>query len=287
MLLFDQSPDLQNQCLAKRTRGCVIGLVPTMGNLHEGHMSLVRKAQTESDFVIVSIFVNPLQFNDLKDFARYPRTLEQDLELLRKENVHAVFSPSEKDFYGDHMSVQVVESELSKVACGRNRKGHFEGVCTVVLKLFNICQPHKAFFGQKDYQQVCVIKRMVQNLSVPVVIRECPTVRESSGLAMSSRNNLLSPEDRAAAAGIYRTLNRMKQVVQEKKSGALWSVMYEWGIKAFEEEMPKSFELEYLEAFEQNTFIPLQPKSACGPQVVFCVAGKLSGVRLIDNIMVA
>lgn len=172
-----------------------IGFVPTMGYLHEGHLSLVRRARTENDVVVVSIFVNPTQFGPNEDFDRYPRDLERDLRLLEPLGVNYVFHPSVEEMYPRNYSVYVEEVSLSRHLCGASRPGHFRGVCTVVTKLFNIVKPTRAYFGQKDAQQFRILKRMVENLNMDIEMIELPIVRESDGLAMSSRNVYLSPRN--------------------------------------------------------------------------------------------
>ncbi|MBI1280259.1 MAG: pantoate--beta-alanine ligase [Anaerolineaceae bacterium] len=183
-----------------------VGLVPTMGALHDGHLALVRQAKAENDVVIVSIFVNPTQFNPNEDLSKYPRDIPHDLELLRQEDVDLVFTPTPELIYPEGFQTWVNVEQVSQGLEGERRPGHFRGVTTVVAKLFNLTQPKRAYFGQKDAQQAVVIKRMTRDLNFPIVIRICPTVREPDGLAMSSRNVYLNPEHRAAAAVIRRAL---------------------------------------------------------------------------------
>lgn len=182
----------------ERMKGREVGLVPTMGFLHEGHRSLVKKCREENDLAVVSIFVNPIQFGPSEDLDCYPRDLESDLALLEEEGVDILFHPEPEAMYRQDRSVFVDETVLSRDLCGASRPGHFRGVCTVVLKLFNLVGPNRAYFGQKDYQQLKVIQRMVRDLDVPVEIRPCPIVREADGLAKSSRNAYLSAEEREA-----------------------------------------------------------------------------------------
>ncbi|SES78737.1 pantoate--beta-alanine ligase [Oceanicella actignis] len=190
-----------------RAEGRSIGFAPTMGYLHEGHLALVRRARAENDAVVVSIFVNPTQFGPNEDFDSYPRDPERDLLLLRAEGADAVFLPDAAEMYAPHAQTFVEAERLSRILIGRLRPGHFRGVATVVTKLFNIVAPDAAYFGEKDYQQLTVIRRMVADLDVPVRIVGVPTVREPDGLAMSSRNVRLSPEDRAAAPVLCRALD--------------------------------------------------------------------------------
>ena len=189
-----------------RAQGLKIGFVPTMGALHEGHLSLVREAKKNCDCTVVSIFVNPLQFGHEEDLDQYPQNLERDFELLKKENVDVVFVPKPKEIYPLDFQTAVEVAGLSKHLCGKSRPGHFRGVATVVLKLFNIVNPTKAFFGNKDFQQQVIIDRLVKDLHLDIEVVACPIVREADGLAMSSRNVYLSPEERKSASVLYRAL---------------------------------------------------------------------------------
>ena len=194
-----------------RARGGSVGLVPTMGYLHEGHLSLVRRCRAENDVVVASIFVNPTQFGPGEDLSSYPRDLDRDRELLASAGTDLVFAPEPEALYAPDASTWVEETRLASGLCGASRPGHFRGVCTVVLKLFQIVGPQRAYFGEKDYQQLQVIRRMVRDLDVPVEVVGCPLVREPDGLARSSRNVYLSPEERSLALGLSRAL----EVVQE------------------------------------------------------------------------
>lgn len=194
-----------------------IGFVPTMGALHEGHLELIRIAKHTCSSVVVSIFVNPTQFNDPKDLERYPRPIEKDLELLQQEGVDAVFLPTADEMYADGYRFTLTENRDSKVLCGPKRPGHFEGVLTVVLKLLNAVNPSHAFFGEKDFQQLRLITEMARALFIPTVIVPCPTVRETDGLAMSSRNLLLTETERELAPRLYRIL-KSSATCQEAKA---------------------------------------------------------------------
>jgi pantoate--beta-alanine ligase len=189
-----------------------VGAVPTMGYLHEGHLALVRRARAENDHVVVSIFVNPTQFGPNEDFARYPRDPDRDLALLRTEGVDVVFMPSVEEMYPEGFATYVNVERLTERLEGAHRPGHFRGVATVVTKLFHILQPHRAYFGQKDAQQLIVIRRMTRDLAFPVDIVDVPTVREPDGLAMSSRNVYLSPDERRAATVLFRALERAREL---------------------------------------------------------------------------
>jgi len=194
-----------------------VGFVPTMGALHEGHLELVRRAKASTDRVVVSIFVNPTQFGANEDFSQYPRTLEADLALLRAEGVDVVYAPSAEDMYPAGFSTSISVGELGKILCGRFRPGHFDGVATVVAKLLLRVLPHCAFFGEKDYQQLCVIRQLVYDLDMPIEIIGVPTVREADGLAMSSRNRYLSEQERLLASSLYAQL---KETANQIAGGA-------------------------------------------------------------------
>ena len=199
-MLLNKINEVRENVKKWRAAGLKVGLVPTMGALHEGHLSLIKKAKSECDKVVVSVFVNPIQFGPSEDFDKYPRTLEADMALCDKEGVDVVFAPNAAEMYGggrlsnDTLTYVCPPYFYVDKLCGKSRVGHFDGVCTVVMKLFNIVQPDYAFFGQKDAQQVIIIKKMVQDLNIPIEIIQCPIVREESGLALSSRNKYLSEE---------------------------------------------------------------------------------------------
>jgi pantoate--beta-alanine ligase len=261
-----------------RSQGKSLALVPTMGALHEGHLSLVRQAQIRCDVVVVSIFVNPTQFGPAEDLARYPRNPEKDFELLKSLKVQAVFVPSDTDIYPAGFSTFVDPGPIATVFEGAMRPGHFRGVATVVLKLFNIVGPDMAFFGQKDFQQVVVVRRLVQDLSLPVRIVVCPIVREADGLARSSRNVYLSAEDRQAALVLPYSLKRAEEMLQAGEAEA----------QKLLEEMRKAFaaeprvQLDYAAIVDPIT---LEPVSQVIPGSVALVAARLGAVRLIDNLI--
>jgi len=220
MTVIIKDPRVLSRKMEKeRERGKSIGLVPTMGSLHEGHLSLVQRCRRENDCTVVSIFVNPTQFGPSEDFQSYPRDLQGDAALLESERADLVFAPEPEDMYGEDFSVFVEEESLSKTLCGASRPGHFRGVCTVVLKLFNIARPHRAYFGQKDYQQLKVIQRMVRDLNVPVEIRPCPIVRDPDGLAKSSRNSYLSEEEHQEALLLNTSLKVAQKALEVGKAG--------------------------------------------------------------------
>lgn len=258
-----------------------LGLVPTMGYLHEGHLSLVERARESCDLVVVSIFVNPLQFGPNEDFAQYPRDLERDLALLRDAKVDCVFNPTAEDVYGNsnRPGTHVVPPEwLIQRLCGEFRPGHFEGVATVVAKLFNIVQPDIAYFGEKDYQQLLVIKHMVKDLNMNLNIQGVPIVRESDGLAMSSRNVYLSENGRRTAPIIHEVLSDVKSAINRKQS--VQAALEAGTLKLTN----NGFEVQYLEVCRADTLEPAQDGEK---PVVILVAAKLDKVRLIDNMIVS
>lgn len=273
-----------------------IGLVPTMGALHAGHLSLIQRARQENAIVIVSIFVNPLQFGAHEDFQKYPRTLEKDLQLCEAAGVDAIFAPSAKELgiktsFGNiaaenllqasdfYLSTAVVPpASMTAVMCGQARPGHFQGVCTIVTKLFNLVQPERAYFGQKDAQQLAIIRQMVTDLNIPVEIVSCPTVREASGLAMSSRNQYLTEDEKKQAAVLYRSLHRAESAfVAGKRAGAELIAM----VKA-ELATEPSVLLEYVELVDPNTLMPIEKVEEAG---LLAIAARVGCTRLIDNII--
>jgi len=278
---FTAIQDVKNYLIALRTKGQSIGFVPTMGALHQGHVSLLERAKRENDISVSSIFVNPLQFNDKNDLEKYPRTLKQDIAKLKSANCDVLFAPEVKEMYpapvsyGRGVGGEVDLGMLDKVMEGAHRPGHFQGVCSVVKKLFDITEPAKAYFGEKDFQQVAIIKHMVKALNIPVEIIPCPTVREADGLAMSSRNALLTADERKNAPHIYKTLAATKEtrgtIPQIKK----W-VTIQINSNHF-------MQLEYFEIVNAETLMPLHAVNEA-EQVRACITVKMGNVRLIDNI---
>ena len=256
-----------------------VGFVPTMGALHEGHLSLVRESLRQCDVTCVSIFVNPLQFGPSEDFDRYPRTLREDLALLEPLGVAAVLVPAVETYYAPDHSTYLVEERLAAGLCGRYRPGHFRGVATVCLKLFNIIRPHVVYLGQKDAQQCAVLRRMVRDLDLPLRISTCPTVREADGLAMSSRNRMLTPEERARATRIYASLQAVREhyLAGERNCGRLAAIGR--GIA----EADGAVRLQYWEIVHPTTLEPLEEIGAEG--ALCAVAGFVGATRLIDNIL--
>jgi pantoate--beta-alanine ligase len=257
-----------------------IGLVPTMGALHAGHASLIRAARAETALVVVSIFVNPIQFGPGEDFSRYPRPLDKDLELCAREGVDAVFAPLPETMYSNHFRTFVHVSELDEPLCGAARPGHFRGVATVVLKLFNIVQPDTAYFGQKDVQQVRIIQQLVRDLDVPVEVRVCPTVREPDGLALSSRNQYLDPIQRHHSTVLFGALQEAQSMILtgERNPAAIQQVL-ESRIRA----VPDAF-LDYAAVVSADS---LQPLDRLRGEVLLALAVKFGSTRLIDNIVVS
>lgn len=261
-----------------RSRGGRLGLVPTMGALHEGHLSLIRAAKAKSDVVASSIFVNPTQFGPNEDFSRYPRDLEKDLALLERDGVDLVFVPSVEEMYPQQSVTWVAVEGLSDRLCGKSRPGHFRGVATVVAKLFNIVEPDLAFFGQKDAAQLAVIRRMVRDLNMPVAIEACPIVREPDGLALSSRNAYLSPEQRQDALVLFRSLLRVRELFADgERNPAIL-------IKAAKNVLSGSsaVRLDYFEIVDPDELTPL---ALINQPALVAVAAFVGNTRLIDNIV--
>ena len=275
--------EVRKQIKQWKKEGLTIGLVPTMGALHEGHKSLIEKSVETCDKTVVSVFVNPIQFGPSEDLDKYPRTLDEDNKMCEEVGVDIVFAPSPKEMYGeghilsnDFLTYVIPPYFYIDKLCGKSRVGHFDGVCTVVNKLFNIAQPDYAFFGEKDAQQLIIIKKMVKDLNIPVEIISCPIVRESSGLALSSRNKYLSDEDKPFALALSKILFNIKSC-------------YENGVTdvralketAFSFLTPKH-ELEYLDFRDENN---LEEKQIADDSTRVFIACKVGNVRLIDNIL--
>jgi pantoate--beta-alanine ligase len=270
------------QALSRRLRAenKSIGFVPTMGALHEGHLSLVKRCKEENDFTVVSIFVNPAQFAPNEDFNQYPRDVEGDLRKLSPHKVDAVFIPSTKEMYPEGFSISVNIGHLGEILCGASRPGHFNGVATVVAKLFNTVTPDRAYFGQKDFQQTVIIRKLGRELNFDIDIIVCPTQREPDGLAMSSRNSYLNSEERKAAAILYKVLQHGKALVQsEEPSDA----------SVIKKEMEKMLHAEPLAAIEYVEIVDtdnLMAVKEIKTPLALCLAVKIGKTRLIDNIIV-
>ena len=279
MKIFDNIVDLQNELFCLRKANRKIGLVPTMGALHQGHASLVKQCVADNDITIVSVFLNPTQFNDPKDLERYPRTFEEDCKILNEVGADIVFAPTPKEMYPTPDNRHFEFPPTSTVMEGAKRPGHFNGVCQVVSRLFYITKPHNAYFGEKDWQQICVIKQLVKYLNLDINIIECPIIREESGLAMSSRNALLTSEERAIAANIYRIL---KESVAKKDSLSVDELQQEVinSINAVDQ-----LEVEYFEIVDGNTLETVHSWND-SPYIVGCITVYCGAtpIRLIDHI---
>ena len=263
---------------AARSKGKNIGLVPTMGALHIGHISLIEAAVKQCDFVVVSIFVNPTQFGPGEDFEKYPRSLDADLEICRKAGVDVVFVPTQDQMYPSENLTWVNVEKLTASLCGQSRPIHFRGVTTVCAKLFNIVAPDVAFFGQKDAQQAIVIKRMVADLNMPLEIVICPTVRRPDGLAVSSRNKYLTEEQKKDATLIYKSLQKCREMID---AGAAGSEMIIAEMRKILSQAP-SIEIEYISIVDAET---LQNLDRIAGKVLAAVAVQIGPARLIDNIL--
>lgn len=263
-----------------RSSGKRVGLVPTMGYLHEGHLTLMRQARAECDLVVVSIFVNPTQFGPNEDYSRYPRDLDRDLSLCRAVPVDLIFHPDVSEIYPQPFFTRVQVQTLTNYLCGASRPGHFDGVATVVSKLLNIVQPDLAYFGQKDAQQVAVIRQMVKDLNLPVEIQAVPTVRESDGLALSSRNVYLSPVERQAALVLYRSLKMAEaQVAVGARDLARLARDMEEMIAA-----EPLADIDYVAIVDHQTLQPIA-RLAPGGMALAAVAVRFGRTRLIDNVL--
>ena len=270
---------IRQEISLNKKKGKLIGFVPTMGALHKGHLSLIKAARKECGYVVVSIFVNPLQFGPKEDFNAYPRIFSKDEKLLKTEGVDLVFYPSMSLMYTDNFSVYVEEVLLSRYLCGKSRPGHFKGVCTVVAKLFNIIQPDIAYFGQKDYQQAQVIKKMVKDLNFPLKIKIMPIVREKDGLAMSSRNSYLNPRERKEALCLYNSLELASEMI---RNGARSSNIIIKNMKRLiQNEAPRA-RIDYINIVNPLT---LKDVKKIKGKVLIALAVYIGKTRLIDNML--
>jgi pantoate--beta-alanine ligase len=263
---------------SERRQGASIGLVPTMGALHEGHASLIRAARAETGFTVVSIFVNPAQFGPNEDFTRYPRPMEKDVEICRAEAVDLVFVPDVQTIYPADFGTFVEVQQLQEVLEGVSRPGHFRGVTTVVLKLFNIVQPDIAYFGQKDAQQARVIQQMVNDLNLPIKLRTCPIVRESDGLALSSRNQYLNPEERKQATVLYQVLQEARELIEAGQQDA---VSLKLRLESRIQSTPRAV-VDYVALVNPDSFEPVHDLTG---DVLIALAVRFGRTRLIDNLL--
>lgn len=283
-MIINKIQEVRENIREWKKSGYTVGLVPTMGALHDGHLSLIKKAKSECDKVVVSVFVNPIQFGPSEDFDKYPRTLNADEILCNQEGVDIIFAPSPTEMYGGEKNLS--NNILTYVCppyfytdklCGKTRTGHFDGVCTVVNKLFNIVQPDIAFFGQKDAQQVIIIKKMVKDLNIPVKIVQCPIVREDSGLALSSRNKYLSDTGKKDALVLSKILKNISACYNKRIVDA--KILKETAYSLLTEK----HDLEYLEFVDKNT---LEDKETVDGNTLCLIACRVENVRLIDNIYI-
>jgi pantoate--beta-alanine ligase len=277
--IYTSIDEMRSASRAARQSGRRLGLVPTMGALHEGHLSLVRAARSSAEIVAASIFVNPTQFGPNEDLAKYPRSFERDRDLLQSEGVELLFAPYVEEMYPAGAVTWVTVEELSNKLDGRSRPGHFRGVTTVVSKLFHIVEPDVAFFGQKDAAQVAIIRRMVRDLNLPVHITVCPIVREPDGLAMSSRNAYLDPEQRKEALVLQRSLLVVQQLIEQGENSADNLIVA--GRQEFADK--PSVRLDYFEIVNPDTLDPIQ---AIEDHALIAVAAYVGSTRLIDNLLI-
>lgn len=277
MKIFKTIADIKNHLRELKNRGYSIGFVPTMGALHKGHISLIRSACNKNDKVVCSIFVNPIQFNKKEDLVKYPRTIDSDIRMLQENNCDILFLPDTDEMYPEPDNTIFDFGELDKILEGQFRPGHFNGVAIVVKKLFEIVEPDKAYFGEKDYQQLAVIRTLVRNFNIAVDIISCQTVREDDGLALSSRNLRLNGHERSVAPQIHRVLKEAKTKVETHTTEEIKA----WVISEFNNY--NEFKLEYFELADPGTLLPiLNPKK--GQRCRALIAAYIGEIRLIDNI---
>lgn len=279
MKTFQTKSAINEWVLRQKAFGQTVGFIPTMGALHEGHLSLIIKAKQENDLVVCSIFVNPIQFNKPEDLEKYPRTLETDLKMLADLGCDAVFCPSEREMYPEPEKKVYDFGMLDKVMEGQYREGHFNGVAIVVKKLFDIVQPSSAYFGKKDFQQLQIIKAMVKMESMDIEVVPCPTVREPDGLAMSSRNVRLSKNQRRDASLIHASLNMAKELYKTHDISKIKKIVVE-KINA-----SPHLDVEYFEVVWADTLLPVDNKEQRKEEVVGCIAVYAGEIRLIDNMV--
>ena len=268
--------EMRTRVLSVKDRKRSIGLVPTMGALHDGHISLIRSAKKENDEIVVSIYLNPTQFDNNDDFDKYPRQLNEDIEIIRKENADVVFTPCTEEMYPDGFCTHVTQDKLTDALCGGVRPGHFSGVTTIVTKLFNIIEPDRAYFGQKDYQQSAIIKRLVADMNMDIDIRVCSIVREEDGLALSSRNGRLSPEERQDALCIHGSLLKAREMFASNIRDAK-EIIEEMASVIKKTEQTK---IDYISIVNTDT---LEDLPLINGKALAAVAVWIGNTRLIDN----
>ncbi len=277
MKIIKKPEELQKIIEGLKKKGKTIGLVPTMGALHNGHISLIKKSVSQNDVTVVSVYVNPIQFGPNEDYEKYPRPIEKDIAVCKENKVDFLFLPTNKTLYNDNFSTYIYNNKLSKIMCGVTRPIHFQGVCTVVAKLFNIAMPTRAYFGLKDYQQYIIVKQMAKDLNFNINVIGCPIVREKFGLAMSSRNTYLSQTSKQNACGIYKSLCLAKKQFSDGKKLKDIKKNITKNISA----IPES-KIDYVEIRNSENLDLATDKDK---SIVIAVAVQVSNVRLIDNIV--
>lgn len=278
MILFETISEIRQYLGKNRTEGRSIGFVPTMGCLHQGHCALIKRSAIENDITVLSIFLNPNQFSSREDYVKYPRCREEDIAAAKEAGATVIFAPDENELYPDGFQTYVDVRELANPLCGESRPGHFVGMATIVLKLFNIVQPDRAYFGQKDYQQVCIVKQMVRDLDLQVEVIPCPTVREDSGLACSSRNTRLTSEEKTKAAAIYRLLQTAADAVSKGTTDS--SILHRLVCRGLKH---VGIEVEYVEIVDAMALLPVRKIAG---ETLIAVAVFIGTTRLIDNILI-
>ena len=277
MKIIRKPEELQKAIEGLKKKGKTVGLVPTMGALHCGHISLMKKSVSQNDITVVSVYVNPIQFGPNEDYEKYPRPIEKDIKVCKDNKVDFLFLPTNQTLYNDNFSTYIYNNKLAKIMCGVTRPIHFQGVCTVVSKLFNIAMPTRAYFGLKDYQQYIIVKQMAKDLNFNIKVIGCPIIREKSGLAMSSRNTYLSEQAKQDTCGIYKSLSLAKKQFSEGKKLKDIKKNIEKNILS----IPNS-KIDYVELRNSENLNEVTDKDK---SIVIAVAVKVGNVRLIDNIV--
>jgi len=282
MNVFEKIASLQEHLAGLRKNNKSVGLVPTMGALHSGHLSLIERAKSENEVVVCSVFVNPIQFNNPEDLEKYPRDLKKDLALLAEAGCNVVFTPTPEEMYPEPDTTIFDLGGLDKVMEGKFRPGHFNGVAVVVTKLFSIVQPQHAYFGEKDFQQLAIIKYFTRNLQLPIQIIGCPIVRESDGLAKSSRNQRLTADERTIAPFIYQTLSRAKEKLLESYRQISVDELTTWVVTQIQQH--EQLKVEYFEIVDAQTLLPVK-NWYDSQNIIGCITVYCGEIRLIDNII--
>jgi pantoate--beta-alanine ligase len=277
MIVISNIRKMQQKMNEYRVQGKTIGFVPTMGYLHEGHVTLLKEARKQNDIVALSIFVNPLQFGPNEDFDRYPRDIERDEKMAKEAGVDVLFYPDVTEMYPQPLSIKTIVKDRVDVLCGKSRPGHFDGVATVLIKLFNIVMPHRAYFGMKDAQQVAVVDGLIHDFNFPIELVPVPTVREEDGLAKSSRNVYLSKEERQQAPALYKALQKAKAAIHEgERNPAVIQQIVIDHIKAHTQA-----DIDYVEVYSYPELKPLEKLTG---KIIIALAVRFTNARLIDNI---